>query len=61
MITITLARLRQRLFEVEDRLAIARIARSPSAAVVATLHADALEIREQIAAAKRQRLERVTP
>lgn len=61
MISLSLARLRERLLEAEGRLAVARRARNPASAVVAALHADATALRAQIAAAKRARLERSTP
>ncbi len=58
MITPTLARLQDKLDDVEQRLAFARGVKEPSPAVVAMLHDEALALRAEIAAERRRRLQR---
>lgn len=61
MITPTLTRLREQLFDVEARLAVVRRSRQASPAVVAALLSDAKALREEIAACRRRRIHRSAP
>lgn len=58
MITTTLARLQDKLDDVEQRLAFARRVREPSPAVIAMLQDEAAALRDEIAEARRRRLDR---